>query len=83
MSERLQRAFLKPTARTYWENWKATHEAREIPHRKTVKGESEEESTARLARAEAERGLVEESRRRAGTSGLAHDVAHIMRLEYG
>jgi len=25
MFERLQRALLKPTARTYWEDWNATH----------------------------------------------------------
>ena len=60
MFERLQRALLKPTARMYWENRKATNEAREISHRNTVDGDSEEESTMRLARAEAEMGLVED-----------------------
>jgi hypothetical protein len=81
--ERLQRALLKPEARTYWENKMSTHEEQEASHRKEVEGETEDEATTRMARAEAERELVEDSRRRAGMSGLAHDVAHIMRLEFG
>jgi len=36
-----------------------------------------------LERAEVERGQAEDAQRRARTAGLAHDVAHIMRLEYG
>ena len=58
-------------------------EAREATHRKLREGESEEEVAFRLTKAEAEKGLVEDSRRRAVTAGLAHDVAHVMRLEYG
>ena len=83
MFERLQHALLKPTARTCWESWNVTHEAREISLSETVEGESEEELTARLERAEVEKGRAEEAQRRARTAGLGHGVAHIMRLEYG
>jgi len=83
MCERLQCALLKPTARTYRENYIVTREAREISLRESAEGEPEEESTARLERAEVRRGRAEKAQQRAGTARLAHDVAHIMRLENG
>jgi hypothetical protein len=82
MFERLQRSLLEPTARKYWKEKMTTHEEREATHRQIVEDESAEELEMRMKRADEERGLVDEFRRRAKIAGLAHDVTHVMRMEY-